>query len=133
MHCVVFMLEVPDPRQDASVYEGLQKFHRARGFDPDTQDLAQYLGHKLLELSARVDSTFAHVDEGDFEATAQAAEDEHKSDNPQTEVSDSEDIDTNTEGSHPEQDDYNSDSDCTNCGASQSAENMNSKYQDEYQ
>ncbi|KAJ7702557.1 hypothetical protein B0H14DRAFT_2648091 [Mycena olivaceomarginata] len=39
-------------------------------------------------------------------------------------------LDTNTEGSHPEQDDYNSDSDCTNCGASHSAENMNSEYQE---
>ncbi|KAJ7333208.1 hypothetical protein DFH08DRAFT_304189 [Mycena albidolilacea] len=113
---------------DASVYKGLRKFHQAKGFDPDTQELARHLEHPLFELSAEVDSTFAH---GDFKATEQprAAEDEHKSDDPQTEASVSEDVDTNTEGSHPEQDNHDSDSVRTNCGADHSAENMNSEDQ----
>jgi ABC-type nickel/cobalt efflux system permease component RcnA len=41
--------------------------------------------------------------------------------------------DTNTEGSHPEQDDHDSDSVCTDCGADHAAKNMNSKNQGEYQ
>ncbi|KAJ7315682.1 hypothetical protein DFH08DRAFT_1039364, partial [Mycena albidolilacea] len=43
------------PSWDAGIYEGLRKFHRAIGFDPDTQDLALHLGHPLFELSAEAD------------------------------------------------------------------------------
>ncbi|KAJ7107466.1 hypothetical protein C8R44DRAFT_554410, partial [Mycena epipterygia] len=32
---------------DASVYAGLRKFHEAKGFDPDSQDVARYLGEPL--------------------------------------------------------------------------------------
>jgi hypothetical protein len=102
------------PSWNASVYEGLRKFHRAKGFNPDTQDLAWHLGHPLFELLAEADSTFAHgkpaiqpktspltqtslqVDEGDCEVIEeeqpQAAEDKHESDDPQTGASISEDI-----------------------------------------
>jgi hypothetical protein len=45
---------------DASVYEGLRKFHRAKGFDPDTQDLARHLGHLLYELWSENNSRFAY-------------------------------------------------------------------------
>jgi hypothetical protein len=38
---------------DASVYAGLRQFHQAKGFDPDSQDVARYLGHPLYELSMR--------------------------------------------------------------------------------
>ncbi|KAJ7800765.1 hypothetical protein B0H14DRAFT_3490287 [Mycena olivaceomarginata] len=121
--------EVVGRSWDASVYEGLRKFHQAKGFDPDTQELARHLEHPLFELSAEADSTFAH---GDFKTTEEqlrAAEDKHKSDDPQTETSVSEDVDTNTEGSHPEQDNHDSDSVRTDCGADHSAENMNSENQ----
>ncbi|KAJ7366410.1 hypothetical protein DFH08DRAFT_678573, partial [Mycena albidolilacea] len=45
---------------DASVYEGLRKFHQAKGFDSDTQDLAWHLGHPLYELWSENNSWFAH-------------------------------------------------------------------------
>ncbi|KAJ7854239.1 hypothetical protein B0H13DRAFT_2081341 [Mycena leptocephala] len=35
-----------------SVYEGLSRFHAARGFDPNGQDLARHLGQPLYEISA---------------------------------------------------------------------------------
>lgn len=36
---------------DASVYAGLRKFHRAKGFDPDSQDVARHLGYLLYQVS----------------------------------------------------------------------------------
>lgn len=45
---------------DESVYTGVRQFHRAKGFDPDSQDVAQHLGHKLFQLSSEVDPLFAH-------------------------------------------------------------------------
>ncbi|KAF7374123.1 hypothetical protein MSAN_00293500 [Mycena sanguinolenta] len=50
---------------DASVYAGLRQFHQAKGFDPDSQDLARYLGHKLYQLSDLNPSPFAHIDNED--------------------------------------------------------------------
>ncbi|KAJ7882357.1 hypothetical protein B0H14DRAFT_2339972, partial [Mycena olivaceomarginata] len=41
---------------DASVYEGLQKFHEAKGFDSDTQDLTRHLGEALYQLVSEGDS-----------------------------------------------------------------------------
>ncbi|KAJ7706603.1 hypothetical protein B0H16DRAFT_1258642, partial [Mycena metata] len=35
---------------EASVYAGLRQFHQAKGFDPDSQDVARHLGHPLYEL-----------------------------------------------------------------------------------
>jgi hypothetical protein len=35
-----------------SVYEGLSRFHAAKGFDPNGQDLARHLGQPLYEISA---------------------------------------------------------------------------------
>ncbi|KAJ7337025.1 hypothetical protein DFH08DRAFT_648965, partial [Mycena albidolilacea] len=35
---------------DASVYTGIRQFHRAKGFDPDGQDVARQLGCPLYEL-----------------------------------------------------------------------------------
>ncbi|KAF7371571.1 hypothetical protein MVEN_00012400 [Mycena venus] len=45
---------------DSSVYAGLRQFHQAKGFDPDTQDLARHLGHPLYQLSSEMDPLFAH-------------------------------------------------------------------------
>ncbi|KAJ6555880.1 hypothetical protein B0H19DRAFT_1376866 [Mycena capillaripes] len=50
---------------DANVYAGLRQFHQAKGFDPDSQDVARYFGHPLFQLSNEVDVPFAHVDEED--------------------------------------------------------------------
>ena len=45
---------------DESVYAGLRTFHRAKGFDPDTQDVARHLGYPLYQLSSNVEPIFAH-------------------------------------------------------------------------
>ncbi|KAJ6556265.1 hypothetical protein B0H19DRAFT_947689, partial [Mycena capillaripes] len=37
---------------DASVYDGLRQFHRAKGFDPDSQDVARHLGYPLYQISS---------------------------------------------------------------------------------
>ncbi|KAJ7022941.1 hypothetical protein C8F04DRAFT_921710, partial [Mycena alexandri] len=36
---------------DASVYTGLRQFHQAKGFDPESQDVARHLGEPLFRLS----------------------------------------------------------------------------------
>ncbi|KAJ6544534.1 hypothetical protein B0H19DRAFT_1261992 [Mycena capillaripes] len=48
---------------DATVYAGLRQFHEAKGFDPDSQDVARYLGEPLYQLSDVIDVPFAHVDD----------------------------------------------------------------------
>jgi len=50
---------------DESVYTGLRQFHRAKGFDPDSQDVALHLGYPLYQLSNEMDIPFAHVDDED--------------------------------------------------------------------
>ncbi|KAF8181361.1 hypothetical protein K438DRAFT_1550313, partial [Mycena galopus ATCC 62051] len=35
---------------DDKVYAGLRQFHRAKGFDPDSQDVARHLGYPLYHL-----------------------------------------------------------------------------------
>ncbi|KAJ6555876.1 hypothetical protein B0H19DRAFT_1262014 [Mycena capillaripes] len=51
---------------DASVYAGLRQLHKAKGFDPDSQDVARYLGDPLYQLSNEIDVPFAHVDDEDL-------------------------------------------------------------------
>ncbi|KAJ7319396.1 hypothetical protein DFH08DRAFT_942312 [Mycena albidolilacea] len=111
---------------DTGVYEGLRKFHQGKGFDSNSLDLARHLQYPLYELSAEADSTFAHVNEGDFEEVDQEdldAESRAKSDNTQTEASVSEDVD-NIEGSHAEENDHDLNSVCTACGSDHFTENQ---------
>ncbi|KAJ7168880.1 hypothetical protein C8R46DRAFT_850175, partial [Mycena filopes] len=35
---------------DTSVYTGLRQFHQAKGFNPDSQDVARHLGLPLYQL-----------------------------------------------------------------------------------
>lgn len=42
---------------DASAYIGLRQFHQAKGFDPESQDIARYCGHQLLQP---LEMPFAH-------------------------------------------------------------------------
>ncbi|KAF7374209.1 hypothetical protein MSAN_00303000 [Mycena sanguinolenta] len=50
---------------DASVYAGLRQFHKGKGFDPDSQDVARHLGHNLHQLSGQnqTDTLFAYVED----------------------------------------------------------------------
>jgi hypothetical protein len=43
---------------DLSVYAGLRQFHQAKGFNPDTQDLARHLCYPLYQLSEELDVPF---------------------------------------------------------------------------
>ncbi|KAJ6512461.1 hypothetical protein C8R45DRAFT_777163, partial [Mycena sanguinolenta] len=43
--------EVEGSSWDASVYAGLRRLHTAKGFDPDSQDLAGHLGYELYQSS----------------------------------------------------------------------------------
>jgi hypothetical protein len=45
---------------DSSVYAGLRQFHEAKGFDPDSQDVARHLRNPLYQLSTETDGPFAH-------------------------------------------------------------------------
>ncbi|KAJ6522050.1 hypothetical protein B0H19DRAFT_1277498 [Mycena capillaripes] len=44
---------------DATVYTELRQFHKAKGFDPDSQDVARYLREPLYQLSNEIDVPFA--------------------------------------------------------------------------
>ncbi|KAJ7607732.1 hypothetical protein FB45DRAFT_394097 [Roridomyces roridus] len=48
---------------DTGVYEGLRKFHAAKGFDPYSQDLAKHLGCHLMEVHGDRETLHAHVAE----------------------------------------------------------------------
>ncbi|KAJ7340589.1 hypothetical protein DFH08DRAFT_242902 [Mycena albidolilacea] len=55
------IMEYVDGRSwDARVYEGLRQFHQAKGYDPDSQELALHLGQPLYELSRQTNTSFAH-------------------------------------------------------------------------
>ncbi|KAJ6576995.1 hypothetical protein DFH09DRAFT_1276372 [Mycena vulgaris] len=47
----------------ARVYEAVRRFHQAKGFDPDTQDVARHLDYPPYELSSGQDIPFAHVED----------------------------------------------------------------------
>ncbi|KAJ6512528.1 hypothetical protein C8R45DRAFT_1067778 [Mycena sanguinolenta] len=49
---------------EASVYAGLRQFHRAKCFDPHSQNLARRLRYPLYQFSP-VHTLFAHIDDGD--------------------------------------------------------------------
>ena len=44
----------------ADVYAALRQFHQAKGFDPDSQDVARHLGYPLYQVSSAMDPLFAH-------------------------------------------------------------------------
>ncbi|KAJ6540642.1 hypothetical protein B0H19DRAFT_896387, partial [Mycena capillaripes] len=47
---IEFSTSVHRKSWDGSVYAGLQTFHKAKGFDPESQDVAKHLGYPLFEL-----------------------------------------------------------------------------------
>jgi hypothetical protein len=55
-----FHTEIMGHIWDSSVYAGTRRFHEAKGFDPESQDLARHLGQSLYQLSSEVDSPFAY-------------------------------------------------------------------------
>jgi hypothetical protein len=57
---IEFTMEVGGYSWDERVYTGLRTFHRAKGFDPDSQDVARHLNLQLYELSNQLNHPFAH-------------------------------------------------------------------------
>ncbi|KAJ7236703.1 hypothetical protein C8J57DRAFT_1479166 [Mycena rebaudengoi] len=48
---------------DASIYAGLRQFHQDKGFDPDSQNVARHLGHKLFQVVSNHDLPFVYVED----------------------------------------------------------------------
>ncbi|KAJ7223332.1 hypothetical protein GGX14DRAFT_657922 [Mycena pura] len=46
---------------DTGIYTDLRKFYRAKGFKPDSQDIARKLGHSLYQASRDFQVPFAHI------------------------------------------------------------------------
>ncbi|KAJ7679426.1 hypothetical protein DFH06DRAFT_1166597 [Mycena polygramma] len=40
---------------DASVYAGLRQFHKGKGLDPDSQDVARHLGYPLYQFNSEIE------------------------------------------------------------------------------
>jgi hypothetical protein len=49
---------------DASVYDGIHQFHKAKGFDPCSQEVALELGYSLVHLSCNRETLLAHSKPG---------------------------------------------------------------------
>ncbi|KAF8214496.1 hypothetical protein K438DRAFT_1749605 [Mycena galopus ATCC 62051] len=66
---IVLITEVRGYSWDKTVYAGLRQFHQAKGFrvDPDSQEVARYLGESLYQLSPGTDIPFAYVDDKDLQ------------------------------------------------------------------
>jgi hypothetical protein len=45
---------------DACVYDGIHQFHKAKGFDPCSQEVALELGYSLVHLSCDRETLLAH-------------------------------------------------------------------------
>ncbi|KAJ7168820.1 hypothetical protein C8R46DRAFT_240071 [Mycena filopes] len=67
--------EVHGVSWDTSVYAGLRQFHQAKGFDPESQDVARHLGLPLYQLSGNIDPPFAHVEEDENRGGDEGGED----------------------------------------------------------
>ncbi|KAF8181425.1 hypothetical protein K438DRAFT_1601712, partial [Mycena galopus ATCC 62051] len=57
---LILSRRISGDRWDANVYASLRRFHQAKGFDPDSQDVARHLGYPLYELSHEFHGPFAH-------------------------------------------------------------------------
>ncbi|KAJ7227979.1 hypothetical protein B0H12DRAFT_1328541 [Mycena haematopus] len=84
---------------DASVYDGLRQFHQAKGFDPESQDIAQHLGYRLYQLASNSNTRLTCVD-GEDDSDGYAPDDESEY-TPHTSVCEDSDIDA--ESSHYEE------------------------------
>ncbi|KAJ6525955.1 hypothetical protein B0H19DRAFT_1197520 [Mycena capillaripes] len=58
-----FSMTIRGRSWDPSVYAGLRHFHQAKGFDPDSQDIARHLRHELYQIPGEVDTPFSREHE----------------------------------------------------------------------
>lgn len=57
---IEFWISIVGYYWDASSYAGIRQFHEAKGFNPDSQDVARHLGHELYQLSNAIDVPLAY-------------------------------------------------------------------------
>ncbi|KAJ7712144.1 hypothetical protein B0H16DRAFT_1744491 [Mycena metata] len=89
---------------DTSVYAGLRQFHQAKGFDPESQDVARHLGRPLYKFSREVDSPFAHVEEDWSHDGTDEGETDDEFEDAQSSVEVKQDGDESTEDSDANED-----------------------------
>ncbi|KAJ7811202.1 hypothetical protein B0H14DRAFT_2606665 [Mycena olivaceomarginata] len=58
-----FQMECFGTSWDTSVYAGISRFHKAKGFDPHSQEVAIHLGCPLLQVSCDRNTLFTNVEE----------------------------------------------------------------------
>ncbi|KAJ7732531.1 hypothetical protein B0H16DRAFT_176050 [Mycena metata] len=93
---------------DTSVYAGLRQFHQAKGFDPESQDVARHLGHPLFQLCGDTNPPFTHEngeDEEDWlDNSTNGGETEDEWEDAQSSVEVEQDGDKSTENSDTNED-----------------------------
>ncbi|KAF7337105.1 hypothetical protein MVEN_02148100 [Mycena venus] len=62
--------EIAGQSWDARVCAGLSRFHQAKGFDPESQDVARHLGQPLYQFSTGINAPFAHLDDAEDDEAA---------------------------------------------------------------
>ncbi|KAJ7676987.1 hypothetical protein DFH06DRAFT_616491 [Mycena polygramma] len=62
----LFTVEISGRSWDANAYIALRQFHRAKGFDPDSQEVARHLGYPAYQLAGEVKALFAQGNGEDY-------------------------------------------------------------------
>ncbi|KAJ7124365.1 hypothetical protein C8R44DRAFT_734862 [Mycena epipterygia] len=65
--CIQLTTEIHGASWDASVYAGMRQFHQAKGFDPESQDVARHLKCRLFQLSNVVEVVEGRFAYGDLQ------------------------------------------------------------------
>ncbi|KAJ6566404.1 hypothetical protein B0H19DRAFT_1373991 [Mycena capillaripes] len=86
--------EINGSSWDNRVYAGICEFQRAKGFNPESQDVARHLGRPLFHPFNEMDPPFAHMDE-----------EEHSSDGDDEDQTDAEEKDYSTDDEDEKEDD----------------------------
>ncbi|KAJ6586016.1 hypothetical protein B0H19DRAFT_429269 [Mycena capillaripes] len=76
---------------DNSVYAGIREFQRAKGFDPESQDVARHLEYLLFYPFNEMDCPLAHVNEEEKYYPGEDAEDQVEEEDGQMDRDDDED------------------------------------------
>ncbi|KAF8212744.1 hypothetical protein K438DRAFT_1169899 [Mycena galopus ATCC 62051] len=56
---------------DGKLYNGLRRFHQAKNFDPNSQDVARYLGKPLYRTYTEMHTGFVYVDHDEHSCNGQ--------------------------------------------------------------
>ncbi|KAJ6566328.1 hypothetical protein B0H19DRAFT_709190 [Mycena capillaripes] len=83
--------EISGSSWDNSVYAGIRKFQQAKGFDPESQDVARHLEWPLYYPFNEMDAPFAHVEEEEEDHSGEDDEDQKEEENYSADDDDEED------------------------------------------